>query len=154
MAVSKEAVELMQGAGPKYPPKDHTEIGSGEHVRFTSQYDGTVSVVQITVYGEVVAMGVARRRAGDPRNKELGMALALSRAFADGATYYARCLDQALNPPGEEAQRQILRNLHRGTKHARSVAKDARRKQAREAHRELMGWDHTDYNEHFNRRAD
>lgn len=47
--------------------------------------DGTVTCAEILYDLSVVGKGTARRRPGEPRNLELGTALALQRAFRDAA---------------------------------------------------------------------
>jgi hypothetical protein len=63
--------------------------GGTEEWELDFVYDGTLTRVQvIDNEGEVVSEGVARRRKGDTRNEELGLALATSRALRDAADFY------------------------------------------------------------------
>jgi hypothetical protein len=139
---SRQTRELISAARPEHPNTDlHT--GDPKAVVFSSMTDGTTTVVQITLHGEPIGTGVAKRRKGDSHNNDLGMALALTRAFTDAATRYARTVDEILS---EEPypQHVAIRNLVRGRKRVAALAKDARRKAARERFREIHGWDHTD----------
>lgn len=52
--------------------------------------DGTTTAVLLQdENGETVAQGWSRRRKGDPRNQEIGTALAAARAFREAADVYA-----------------------------------------------------------------
>jgi hypothetical protein len=59
--------------------------------------DGTSTVAQlIDPHGDIVGEGHARRRKGDPRNQEIGAALAVARACQDAAMYYAEIAEELL----------------------------------------------------------
>jgi hypothetical protein len=140
MTVAKNTEELLTSKGPKFPNREMHTGGDGA-IKATSMTDGTTTVVQITLYGEPIGTGIAKRRKGDEHVPELGMGLALTRAFTDAATRYAATVDAMLNPE-EDPQADAIRAFRRGNKRLRRYAKDVRRKAARERHRQVWGWDH------------
>jgi hypothetical protein len=61
--------------------------------------DGTETIAHVVPKGDedvVLGRGVARRLKGEKRNETAGLALALSRAFADAARHFAEVADAAL----------------------------------------------------------
>lgn len=59
--------------------------------------DGTTSLVEISDdHGDIVGVGVARRRKGDRRDVNLGAALAMARAFQDASDNYAKVAEEML----------------------------------------------------------
>lgn len=138
--------DLIVSKGPKYPNTLMT-TGSREAVRFTSMTDGDTTVVQITLYNEILATGVAKRHPQDARNQELGMALALTRAFTQAATRYAETVEHIMHPPADPSA-QAVRELRKKFKADTVRRKNLRRETAREAHRRAHGWDHMNYPEH------
>lgn len=139
----RETAKLIKSTGPKYPCKEMT-MGSDGAVKFHSMTDGTNTTIQITLYGEPIGQGFARRHPKDARNQELGMALALVRAFTDVASRYSETLHSIMNPPDDPAYLAISQ-LRKLTKADSVRRKEIRRKAAREAHREIFGWDHTTF---------
>lgn len=71
-------------------------------------YDGTTTVAHAVTTdpwgGEAItATGTARRKKGDPRNKELGFSIATARVFRQLAEREEEYVDSVLNPkPSEE----------------------------------------------------
>ena len=62
--------------------------------------DGTTTIYEILdPEGRVAATGVAKRRKGDARNPEVGVALAASRAHADLAEQFAAAADHFAENP-------------------------------------------------------
>jgi hypothetical protein len=147
----KETRDLIASVGPVYPVGLHTSAEDAVKVKHMT--DGTETVVQITLYGQPIGTGRARRRKGDQRDDELGMVLALTRAFTDAATQYAGALDRMLHP-GPEPDAEVIRAMRRSARDERRKTKDEKRRAAREQHRHVYGWDHNDRNAAFNRRAD
>lgn len=144
--VAKNTVRLIESKGPKYPNRE-LHAGAPDVAQVHSMTDGTTTVVQVTLYGEPIGTGVARRRQQDERNTELGMVLAMARAFTEAASLYAAHADKILNAewndrdhPSVRAANE-LRKLHKADSRRR---KNLRREKARQAHRELWGWDHND----------
>lgn len=145
MAVAGNTARLVTSKGPLYPNRELT-IGGSDTVKFNSMTDGTTTVVQITLYGEPIGTGVAKRRQEDERNQELGMALALTRAFTDAATRYAGTVDRMLNGEDDPSS-QAIRELRKLNKKDTKRRKDIKRAKARQAHRDEYGWDHTNWPE-------
>jgi hypothetical protein len=141
--VGKYTRELITSHGPQYPTRN-MHCSPGDAIKVTSMTDGTTSVVQLLLYGEPIGTGIAKRRKGDERNDEIGMSLALTRAFTDAATRYAATLDGLLNPP-EQPNDHILRNLRRHSKQDAIRRKNLRREKARLEHKLRTGWDHNNW---------
>lgn len=156
MVVAANTRELLLASSPLYPSHELT-VGGPDIVKFASMTDGTTTVVQITLYGEPIGTGVAKRRLSDERNQELGMALALTRAFTDAATRYATTVDHMLNPEPDPSG-VAIKELRKLVKSDSKRRKDIRRRKARESFYEANGWDHTDppgdgVNEHLRKAA-
>lgn len=143
---SPDTMKLITSRGPKYQSRERIglSVGDGSAVKFTSMSDGTVTIVQITLYDEPIGTGIAKRHPKDARDQELGMSLALVRAFTDAAAKYTRSIDMKLNPPADPSN-VAVKQLRRFITDDAKRRKDIRRKAAREAHREIMGWDHTNF---------
>lgn len=141
MVVAGNTRQLVTSKGPLFPNRELT-VGGSDTVKFNSMTDGTTTVVQITLYGDPIGTGVAQRRLTDERNQELGMALALTRAFTDAATRYATTVDRMLNE-SEDPSSAAVKELRKLNKRDTKRRKDLRRKAAREQHRKEWGWDHT-----------
>lgn len=141
-----ETMRLITSRGPKYQAKERLglSVGDGTAVKFTSMSDGTVTIVQITLYDEPIGTGVAKRHPKDARDQELGMSLALVRAFTDAAAKYTKSIDMKLSPPVDPSL-VAVKQLRKFITDDAKRRKDIKRKAAREAHREIMGWDHTNY---------
>lgn len=60
--------------------------------------DGTTTLVEITDddYDKIVGSGIARRRKGDRRDNDLGVALAMARAFQNASDNYAEVAAEML----------------------------------------------------------
>lgn len=156
MATAKNTRDMITAPGPKYPNRE-IHGGAPNTVQFNSMTDGTTTIVQITLYGEPIGTGVAKRRSTDPRNTELGMVLAMTRAFTDAATRYAGYVDQLLN--GEYNDRdhpsvKAANELRKLNKRDAIRRKNLRREKARRAHREVWGWDHNDRPEDLSKARD
>lgn len=137
----QELRELITSKGPQFGMPTFV-MGDPDSVKFSTMTDGTTTVVQISLLGTPIGTGVAKRHPKDARNQELGMALALTRAFTDAAAKYTYSLGVMLNPPPDPSL-QSLRHMRGYIKKDKQRRKDIKRKAAREAHREIMGWDHT-----------
>lgn len=141
--MKRETKKYISTPGPQYPDRSFT-VGPPDAFRLASMTDGTTTVLQLILEGEVIATGVARRHPGDPRRQDLGVALAAARVFTEAASAYARTVDRLLEP--EENPSGVFEKLLRSNNRATARReKDARRKAARELFRMRHGWDHTDY---------
>lgn len=138
--VGKETQKLIGSHGPAHPTRQ-MHCGSDNAVRVSSMTDGTTTVVQMLLYGEPIGTGIAKRRKGDERNDDLGMAIALTRCFTDAAARYAQTIDGILNPPADPSAKAV-KELRRMTKDDTRRRKNIRREKARRLHRESHGWDH------------
>lgn len=80
-------------------------INPRNEVEVTVVTDGTTTeaVVRLDGVSEPFAKGTAKRRRGDRRNPEVGILLALARAFEDGAGELRKSLaDLGYEEPGPE----------------------------------------------------
>lgn len=132
--------KLISSDGPMFPNRELTQ--GSDAVKFYSMTDGSTTVIQIALYGEPIASGISKRHPDDARNQELGMALALSRAFTQAAAKYAFTVDRLLSPEPDPSHLAI-KQLRKLTKADSKRRKDIRRRAAREQHRKETGWDHT-----------
>lgn len=79
--------EIPVGPTPKRKPKEPTGLQtSSKPMTLQVAWDGTnttVEAMSIDEYGGpvIIARGTARRRKGDPRNEQVGFALATARVF-------------------------------------------------------------------------
>lgn len=82
----------------KTAPTGTDDLYSGQHeFQVNAIADGTNTYVEvIDNHGRVAGQGYARRRKGDRRSKDIGMALASARAFQDAAKFYARVAEELL----------------------------------------------------------
>jgi len=140
---TREVGALITSRGPKYP-NNELVMGGSEACKVVSMSDGTTSIVQVTLHGEPIGTGIAKRHPADPRNNELGMALAMVRAFTEVAMRYTQSVDRILYPAADPSIRSV-KQLKKLIKADAVRRHDIKRKAAREAHREIMGWDHTNY---------
>lgn len=144
MTVGRNTAEFIQSRGPEFTKTAPFTVGDHNEVQVTSMSDGTTTIVQVVCNGQPVGTGVAKRHPNDARNHEIGVTLAASRAFMDAGVNYAAALDGVLNPPPDPSAAAVkeLRRLNKADSRRR---KDIRRREARELHREVVGWDHTNY---------
>jgi hypothetical protein len=140
--VNKNTRTYISKQGPEFI-NPYLIIGDPNAFKCQPITDGDYTIVQLTLHGEIIAYGVAKRHPNDAHNRDLGMALALTRAFTDAATRYGQTTDHLLNPPGDPAQK-VIDGYRRQNKAERQKVKDRKRKAARETHRAVYGWDHTD----------
>ncbi|MEU3052224.1 hypothetical protein [Streptomyces griseus] len=73
--------------------------------------DETETYVELSAPDEfgiprLIGKGVARRRKGEKRDENLGMTLALSRAFQEAAAVYSAEAERLLGTPGFKAKRK------------------------------------------------
>lgn len=143
MAVAANTRELIHSRGPALS-RPTLSAGPPDSVLFNSMTDGTTTFVQITLYGEPIGTGVAKRHPRDARNQDLGMALAVSRAFMDAGSRYAITVDRLLNPEPDPSSAAI-KELRKLTKADTKRRRDIKRRAARKTFRRINGWDHTNH---------
>lgn len=78
------------------------EIASMAGIEIHILSDGTHTLAQLAYEGMAIATGHAKRRLGDQKDTELGIALALSRVFHAASKVYSHKASHLLAPPAEE----------------------------------------------------
>lgn len=137
---------------PKHPNTD-LHLMHPDAFGSSAASDGTNTIFQVVFYDNAVGTGWAKRRKTDPRNDELGMALATARAFAEASEFYFDYAERIMNPDPDPSAAAIkdLRRRHKADTRRR---KNIRREKARIAHREVWGWDHNDRPEGLTKASD
>lgn len=144
--VHKQTAKAIQSKGPD-SLSPYLMTNDPQAFSATSITDGDYTIVYLNLHGEAFAMGVSKRHPRDRHNRNLGMALALTRAFTDAAQKYAQTYQSMVEPnrdPNGVESDMYARKFRQANRAAAKVKWDERRAEARRKFREVNGWDHTD----------
>jgi hypothetical protein len=120
---------------PAYTDNHGLPLCISNAYRLEITHDDTTTVARVIddLTGQTLASGIARRRTGDKRNLNLGVALAMSRLYTAMAEDYAAVVEHHTERKTPHPEEELIRQMRRSNRAVAKQKKDDRRRAAREA---------------------